>query len=91
MPTIFYKLRFRFYFVSFDCSEPPHIHVGDDVRKICKYWLKNNKAVLVDNHGFTKRELGRVEIIIRRVEIIINENYQLLLKSFHEFCKGYKK
>ncbi len=43
MPTIFFKFGLRFYFVSYDCIEPPHIHVGDDARKICKYWLKNNK------------------------------------------------
>ena len=33
MPTIFFKFGLRFYFVSFDCSEPPHIHVSDDTKK----------------------------------------------------------
>ncbi len=84
MPTIFYKLGFRFYFVSYDCSEPAHIHVGDDAKKICKFWLRKNTVLLADNSGFTKRELIRIE------EIII-ENYTLILNSFNEFCKGYKK
>ena len=84
MPTIFFKFGFRFYFVSYDCSEPPHIHAGDDVRKICKYWLRNNKALLADNSGFSKRELARIEKVIL-------ENYSLILTTFNEFCKRYKK
>ena len=84
MPTIFFKFGFRFYFVSYDCNEPPHIHVGDDARKICKYWLRNNRAVLADNSGFTKRELAKID------KVII-ENYLHILTSFNEFCKNYKK
>ena len=84
MPTIFFKVGFRFYFVSYDCKEPPHLHVGDDARKICKYWLKDSRIVLADNSGFTKRELARIEKVIV-------ENYSLILTTFNEFCKGYKK
>ncbi len=84
MPTIFFKFGFRFYFVSYDCNEPPHIHVGDDARKICKYWLKSGNGILVDNAGFNKRDLVRIEKVIL-------ENYQLLLNTFNEYCKGYKK
>ncbi len=75
MPTIFFKFGFRFYFVSYDCNEPPHIHVGDDVRKICKYWLKSGNGILADNAGFTKRDLVRIEKATL-------ENYQLLLNTF---------
>ena len=84
MPTIFFKFGLRFYFVSYDCIEPPHIHVGDDARKICKYWLKSNKGILADNAGFNERDL-------RRIEKVILENYKTLIKAFNEFCKGYKK
>jgi hypothetical protein len=84
LPTVFYQIGFRFYFVSFDCSEPPHIHVGDDAGKICKYWLKNGSGVLADNSGFSKREL-------RKIEKIINETYDQLKNTFDEFCKNYKK
>ena len=84
MPTIFFRFGLRFYFVSYDCQEPPHVHVGNEAVKICKYWLRNNKAVLADNSGFNRRD-------ILRIEKAITENYSLILKTFHEFCKGYKK
>jgi hypothetical protein len=84
MPTIFFKFGFRFYFVSYDSSEPPHVHVGDDARKICKYWLRDNEIVLADNAGFNKRDLAKIE-----KEIL--KNHSLILTTFNEFCKGYKK
>ncbi|MDQ6755641.1 MAG: DUF4160 domain-containing protein [Bacteroidota bacterium] len=84
MPTIFFKFGLRFYFVSYDCREPAHIHVGDDVKKICKYWLQPNKIILANNYAFNKRELARIEKVI-------SENYSDILIAFNEFCKGYKK
>ncbi|MEY4876556.1 MAG: hypothetical protein RL708_1705 [Bacteroidota bacterium] len=84
MPTIFFKFGFRFYFVSFDCSEPPHIHVGNDADKICKFWLREKVAVLADNSGFTKHEL-------KKIEKEVNNNFELLINKFNEYCKGYKK
>ena len=29
---------YRFYFYSFDCNEPIHVHVQRE-RMICKFWL----------------------------------------------------
>ena len=84
MPTIFFKFGFRFYFVSYDCREPHHVHVGDDKSKICKYWLTNNNVALAINAGFTKRDLARFEKEIQ-------ENYLFILSTFNEFCKGYKR
>ena len=84
MPTIFFKFGLRFYFVSYDCIEPVHIHVSDDTKKICKFWLKNNQAVLADNSGFTKKELSKLEKVVE-------ENYLLIITTFNEFCKKYKK
>lgn len=84
LPTVFYQIGLRFYFVSFDCSEPAHIHIGDDASKICKYWLRNEEGVLADNSGFNNREL-------RKIEKIIREKYDLLRNTFDEFCKNYKK
>lgn len=60
MPTIFFKLGFGFYFVSYDCREPLHVHVGDDAGKVCKFWLENDISSLADNAGFKKRELVEV-------------------------------
>jgi hypothetical protein len=58
--------------------------VGDDMRKICKYWLRDSEIMLADNKGFTKRDLSGIEKTIL-------ENYSLILTTFNEFCKGYKK
>jgi hypothetical protein len=45
-----------FFFYSFDCNEPVHIHVRRD-RQHCKFWLA--PAELAWNHGFSPRELKR--------------------------------
>ena len=84
MPTVFHKFGLRFYFVSFDCSEPLHIHVSDDSKKICKYWLKNNEAIFADNIGFTKRDLSKIQ---KTVE----ENYQIISDRYYEHCKDFKR
>ena len=84
MPTVFFKFGWRFYFVSFDCSEPPHIHVGNDADKICKFWLKDEVGILADNAGFTKHEL-------KKIEKTVNEIFVLLINKFNEHCKRFKK
>ncbi|MGP0593877.1 DUF4160 domain-containing protein [Nitrospira sp. T9] len=30
---------YRFFFYSFDCNEPKHVHVQRE-RHICKFWLE---------------------------------------------------
>ncbi len=84
MPTIFFKFGFRFYFVSYDCREPAHVHVTDGVRKICKYWLRENQVILADSSGFTRKELAKIERTIK-------ESYGTILTTFNEYCKGHKK
>ena len=74
----------RFFFVSYDCREPAHVHVGDDVNKICKYWLRKGEGILSNNSGFSKRELAKIEKEV-------NESYSVILRTFNEFCKDYKK
>ncbi len=39
MPTITYVNGYRLYFVSFDGSEPMHVHVRKDSRN-AKVWIK---------------------------------------------------
>jgi len=70
--------------VSFDCTEPPHIHIGNDTDKVCKFWLSNSKGIFADNKGFSQKEL-------RQVERTINDNFELLNKTFNEFCNNYTK
>ena len=55
MPTVFFKYGYRFYFVSYDCNEPPHIHVSNDKNKISKFWLKGGTGVYASHSGFSNR------------------------------------
>ena len=41
---------YRFFFYSFDCHEPPHVHVRRE-RMVCKFWL--TPVALSMNHGFS--------------------------------------
>jgi len=65
-----------FYFYSFDCAEPMHVHVRRD-DKDCKFWLEPTQ--LAWNHKFTARELNE----IRR---IIQENQSTIIEAWHEHC-----
>ena len=46
---------YRVFFYSFDCQEPPHVHVQRE-RMVCKFWL--TPVALSVNHGFFPRELN---------------------------------
>jgi Domain of unknown function (DUF4160) len=62
MPTVFgITGPYRFFFYSFDCNEPRHIHVRRD-SAICKFWLE--PVVLASNSGFSAKELNRIRAII---------------------------
>ena len=68
------------YFVSYDCTEPAHIHLakGSDRRApSAKFWLE--PVELSQNRGLSRRELqdaGR----------IVEENRLLFLEMWHEHC-----
>ncbi|MCX6239416.1 MAG: DUF4160 domain-containing protein [Bacteroidia bacterium] len=84
MPTVLKIGSVIFFFTSYDCNEPLHIHIADGSKE-CKYWLKGNDGIiLADNNGFSRNELlklGRIVI----------ENYQLINKSWDEHCKNSTK
>jgi len=67
---------YRFFFYSFDCGEPEHVHVQRE-KCICKFWLK--PIVLSKNTGFPPKELN----IIRQM---IESNLSRLLEAWHEHC-----
>jgi len=67
---------YRFFFTSFDCNEPPHVHVERE-RRTGKFWLE--PVSLARNHGFTARELN----VIRR---IIEVHRIIILEAWHEHC-----
>lgn len=54
---------YRFFFYSFDCNEPEHVHVQRENR-VCKYWLK--PLSLGGNDGFSARELSQIRAEVAR-------------------------
>jgi hypothetical protein len=67
---------YRFFFYSFDCNEPMHVHIQRE-RMVCKFWLE--PVVLSKNHGFTSKELNTIR------EIIYN-NRKKIVEAWYEQC-----
>lgn len=67
---------YRFFFYSFDCNEPKHVHVRRE-RMVCKFWLES--VTLSFNEGFSSTELNR----IRRLVV---ENKPEILEAWDEHC-----
>lgn len=77
MPTIHVvQGPHRFFFYSFDCNEPAHVHVQRE-RRLCKFWLE--PVSLAKNLGFTSKELNA----LRRT---ILDNLTIILEAWHEHC-----
>jgi Domain of unknown function (DUF4160) len=66
----------RFFFYSFDCNEPKHVHVRRD-RNTCKFWLE--PISLAYNNGYTAKELNRI-----RKTIVDHLNQ--MLEEWDEHC-----
>jgi energy-coupling factor transporter ATP-binding protein EcfA2 len=78
MPTVLKIGSIIFFFTSYDCGEPMHIHIVNG-RKECKYWLKEGETVvLADNNGFSKVELLKLRRIV-------------IKQSWDEHCKSTNK
>jgi hypothetical protein len=75
MPTILRSGPYRVYFYSHEPNEPPHVHVDRDDLS-AKFWL--DPVALARNYGFSASELTRIERLIR-------ENEDLLLRAWHGF------
>ncbi len=67
---------YRFFFYSFDCNEPMHIHVKRE-RMTCKFWL--DPVVLSRNKGFSANELSRIR------KIILSYQHEII-EAWHEQC-----
>jgi hypothetical protein len=67
---------YRFFFYSFDCSEPKHVHVQRD-KLLCKFWLE--PISLGKNGGFSAKELNAIRKLI---EIHLPE----ILEAWNEHC-----
>lgn len=75
MPTVLIIGPYRFFFVSIDYSEPPHVHVRRE-RHVAKFWL--DPVALQNAGGFNRTELSKITDLV-------NRNKVLLLERWHEF------
>ena len=67
---------YRFYFYSFDCGEPRHVHVSRD-RSSYKFWLR--PVEMSSNYRFSPNELNRI-----RIKII--EHIDQISEAWDEHC-----
>jgi hypothetical protein len=74
VPTVLRSGPYRFYFVSHDLGEPPHVHVDRDDMS-AKFWLE--PVALSRNLGYSAHEL-------RRIERLIIEHQDDLKKAWYE-------
>ena len=77
MPTTLRLGPYRFYFYSYDCGEPRHTHV-DRENMSAKFWLDPDVS-LVENRGFSRKEL-------RDIERIVRDNLEILRHEWDSFC-----
>ena len=82
MPTALRIGPYRFYFYSYDCDEPRHMHV-DRETKSAKFWL-DPVVSLVENHGYSRKEL-------RELEQVAKENLGVLKNEWDIFCSGHTR
>ena len=77
MPTTLRIGPYRFYFYSYDCHEPRHMHVDRD-NLSAKFWLDPDVS-LAHNYGFSRKAL-------RDLERITRENLETLRNEWDAFC-----
>lgn len=69
----------RFFFYSFDCNEPMHVHVQRE-KMMCKFWL--DPVALSRNYGFSAKELNQIRKTILA-------NLMTITEAWHEHCGGH--
>jgi hypothetical protein len=77
MPTALRTGPYRFYFYSYDCGEPRHMH-ADREHMSAKFWLDPDVS-LAENYGFNRKEL-------RDIERSMRENLETLRNEWDKFC-----
>ena len=75
MPTVLHVAPYRFFFVSSDSREPPHVHVQRE-KMVAKFWL--GPVVLERPGGFRSHELDKMGRLVQ-------EHRDLLLERWHEY------
>jgi hypothetical protein len=79
MPTTLRIGAYRFYFYSYDCDAPRHMHV-DRENISAKFWLDPDVS-LSNNYGYNRKEL-------RDIEKITRDNLEKLRNEWDAFCSG---
>lgn len=74
MPTVLIVGPYRFFFVSLDFPEPPHIHVQRE-RQVAKFWL--DPVSMERTGGFRGAELNKIGRLVQ-------ENESLFLEAWDE-------
>ncbi len=67
---------YRFFFYSFDCNEPMHVHVQRE-NMMCKFWLE--PVALSKNRRFSPRELNRIRKMI-------DDNLEKIIEAWYDHC-----
>ena len=67
---------YHIYFVSFDCAEPPHVHVVRETSE-AKFWL--TPVRLAHQYGYRNTE-------IKRIEKLLVEYRLLIWEAWNEHC-----
>ncbi len=62
MPTVLRLRSYRFFFVSLDRGEPPHVHVRRE-NMVAKFWLK--PVALDRGGGFSRSELNTIAKLVQ--------------------------
>ena len=78
MPTVMRVGSYRFFFYAGDRDEPAHIHVERD-ENTAKFWLEPVR--LHSSGGFGSKEISRIQRLV-------DENRESLLRQWHEFFNG---
>ncbi len=75
MPTVLRIGPYRFFFVSLNFNEPPHVHVRRE-KMVAKFWL--DPVVLQVTGGFNRSELNKIANLV-------SENQEFLLEQWYDF------
>ena len=67
---------YRFFFYSFDCNEPKHVHAQRETA-VCKYWLE--PVSLASNHRYAASELNAIRNVIM-------DNKTKIMEAWDEHC-----
>ena len=75
MPTVLRIGPYRFFFVSVDREEPPHIHVRRE-NMTAKFWL--DPVALERARGFNRAELNTITRLV-------DEHHETFIERWYEF------